>query len=223
MSTKITIAAELEKLEGIKRQQAVYRRQYDDCRKNLRTIVLNGETTGDTIKDYLLAIDDFENRPLEATLRGLSQKVSSGVGEELGIVYLVTRHEGQTGCFDHHQPNIVWKQVQIGTVSEPLQFNFQKGEVIIPAREKPIIIDKDWLYCIGEGQDSSVILDWASKRNTGMGDNDSALAQILFGEVHNRGEIKARTLILGPGEVKKYSKATPYSKHLFLLEYSRQK
>ena len=218
-----TLAEELEKLEGIKRKQAVYQRQYDEALVDLRTQVLEGETTGDTIKDYLLAIKDFENKPLELMLRGLSQKVNFGVDKELGIVYLVTRHKGQLECSGAPSSEIVWKQEQIGIVTESMQFNVRDGSVIIPAREKPLVIDKDWLYCLGERQSPKVIHDWVSRRNRGIGDNNSALAQILFKRVPLEGEIKVRTLFLGPEDIKEYSQAAPKYKQSVLLKYAREK
>ena len=57
----------------------------------------------------------------------------------------------------------------------------------------------------------------------GMGDNNSALAQLLFTTSPIGGEIKVRTLVLEREEVTKYSKALPYLKQVLLLQYAREK
>lgn len=99
----------------------------------LRQRVIEGESFGDPIKDYIfISYGTTEFPAAEEKLQNLSKTVQAHHGHQVMILYTKTELTEKGGCFgsDRYENTLVGQQ--LGVLNGELKFDLEKGGILLP-------------------------------------------------------------------------------------------
>ena len=123
----------LEEVGGLKKDAEKLIEQANRDFAKLQSRIKNGETTGDEIKDFVIAKYGFLNEKLEGVYRDLQNRAQRSVGE---FVLAVVRRELQRGCtgFGGRGYVAIETSLYLGVLNKgKMIFNCAKGSMVFPS------------------------------------------------------------------------------------------
>lgn len=131
------VDTELEELLQARQQSKAAQDAAQQKNQELRQKVKDGSySTGDSIKDYLLAAFGVIEEPeFEAKLRRWQEAVQLHQGEQVLVVGETYKKHGEDGCFSSSYYLLSGRYLQLGIINGTVGWEYAKSQVIIPTEK----------------------------------------------------------------------------------------
>ena len=94
-----------QEVEGILRLEEDASEAQTERKKRIETLrenILNGETTGDSIRDFVIVSDEILSEEAEQPYRKLEEMLKGKEGEQVLFVNEEIERGGRSGCYGSH-------------------------------------------------------------------------------------------------------------------------
>jgi len=144
---------ELQNILGLRERSRESQANANSELNALRKRIIDGETTGDRIKDFIIAhVGIFDNEESEKPYRGLEDRLKEKVGKK---VLVFKQRESIHGCPGIIPPEVISPMnigtdtsIEIGVLTGGLELDVKEGKIVFPCkkhvRKRDVYHDKKW-------------------------------------------------------------------------------